>query len=164
MVRPISQTPDGLVMPLPFEYQNASLQFDQFMVDARDLADLATTNMAWNMVIGVLHTFRRRLPVQQALWFADALPPVLRALFVEHWDTTQPIAEFGSPQAMIEEVRSVRRQHNFSPDHAIEPVAAAVRKHVDPQAFEQTLNRLPAPARAYWESPRGQGPFPNRPG
>ena len=52
-------------MTLPFEYQNASLDFERFLVDARDYADLATTNMAWNMVVGVLHTFRRRLTVNQ---------------------------------------------------------------------------------------------------
>jgi len=137
-------------MPLPFEYQNASRQFDQFMIDARDFADLATTNMAWNMVIGVLRTFRRRIPLQQALWFADTLPPVLRALFVEHWDVGQPLASFGDPQELLDEVRSFRRVHNFSPDNAIAAVAAALRKHVDTDAFERTLSQLPGPARAYW--------------
>lgn len=63
-------------MTLPFEYQNASLEFERFMVDARDLAGLSTTNMAWNMVVGVLHTFRKRLSIQEALRFADVLPPV----------------------------------------------------------------------------------------
>lgn len=70
-------------MTLPFCYQNASLQFEQFMVDARDLADLPSTNMAWNRVVGVLRTFRRRLTVEQALRFADVLPPVVRYQFVE---------------------------------------------------------------------------------
>ena len=137
-------------MPLPFDYQNASLQFDQFMIDARDLAGLPTTNMAWNMVVGVLRTFRRRLTVQEALLFADALPPVLRALFVEHWDTGQPIAAFGSPKELIEEVRSVHRQHNFSPDNAIQAVAEALRKNVDLVAFEQALGKLSPAAQHYW--------------
>jgi uncharacterized protein (DUF2267 family) len=138
-------------MPLPFEYQNASLQFDQFMVDARNFAGLATTNMTWNMVIGVLHTFRRRLPAQDVLRFADVLPPVIRALFLENWDITQPIAEFGSPEQLIAEVRSVRFQHNFSPDNAIEAVAAALRKNVDLVALERVLNKLPPDARTYWQ-------------
>ena len=33
-------------MPMPFEYQNASRQFEQFMIDARDCAGLATTNIS----------------------------------------------------------------------------------------------------------------------
>jgi len=141
-------------MPLPFEYQNASLQFDQFIVDARDFAGLPTTNMAWNMVIGVLHTFRRRLSVKDALAFANALPPVVRALFIEDWDTEQAVAEFDSREAMIKEVRSVRHHHNFSPDNAIQAVAAALWKNIDEAVFERALKRLPAAAQAYW-SPDG---------
>ena len=140
-------------MPLPFEYQNASRQFDQFMIDARDCAGLPTTNMAWNMVIGVLHTFRRRLSVKDALVFADALPPVLRALFVQDWDTEQVMASFDSPHAMLDEVRSVRRAHNFSPDNAIPAVAAALRKNVDLQAFERALKKLSPGAQQYWTLP-----------
>ncbi|MBV8046205.1 MAG: DUF2267 domain-containing protein [Paludibacterium sp.] len=137
-------------MTLPFEYQNASKQFEQFMLDARDAAGLATTNMAWNMVVGVLRTFRSRLTVPQALLFADALPPVLRALFVEQWDTSQPIRDFGSPEALLDEVRSVRRQHNFSPDDAIQAVAIALRKNVDPEVLRRTLASLPTAAQNYW--------------
>jgi len=137
-------------MPLPFEYQNASREFDQFMIDARNFAGLATTNMSWNMVIGVLHTFRHRLTVQQALLFADVLPPVLRALFVEHWNIDQPIREFGTQEELMVDVRSVRHRHNFSPDHAIQAVAAALRKNIDTEALERTLSQLPPAAQAYW--------------
>jgi len=140
-------------MPLPFEYQNASRQFDQFMVDARDFAGLATTNMTWNMVIGVLHTFRRRLAPQDVLRFADALPPVLRALFLEEWDINQPVAEFGTAEQLLAEVRSVRNQHNFSPDNAIPAVAAAVRKNIDIIEFERVLSELSPAAQAYWAAP-----------
>lgn len=137
-------------MPMPFEYQNASRQFEQFMIDARDCAGLATTNMSWNMVIGVLHTFRSRLPVEQALAFADALPPVLRALFVEHWDVSQPVRSFGTPEELLDEVRSVRRQHNFAPPHAIRAVAEALRKNVDPEVYQRAMSKLAPAAQAYW--------------
>lgn len=136
---------------MPFEYQNASKQFDQFMIDARDFAGLATTNMAWNMVIGVLHTFRSRLSTQQAIVFADALPPVLRAIFVEHWSIDQPIRDFGSHEELLDEVRSVRHLHNFSPDNAIQAVAAALRKNVDIEVFERALATLPPLAQDYWK-------------
>ena len=137
-------------MPMPFEYQNASRQFEQFMIDARDCAGLATTNMSWNMVIGVLHTFRSRLPVEQALAFADALPPVLRALFVEHWDVSQPVRSFGTPEELLDKVRSVRRQHNFAPPHAIRAVAEALRKNMDPEVHQRAMSKLAPAAQAYW--------------
>jgi len=137
-------------MPMPFEYQNASMQFNQFMVDARDYAGLATTNMAWNMVVGVLRTFRRRLPIREALRFGDVLPPVVRAIFLENWDPDQLIRAFGSPEEWLAEVRAHRSEHNFSPDNAIQAVAAALRKQVDISRFEPLLMSLPREAQHFW--------------
>jgi uncharacterized protein (DUF2267 family) len=142
-------------MPIPSEYQQATLQFERFMVDARDLAGLATTNMAWNMVVGVLHVFRRRLSVAQALRFADVLPPVLRAIFVSGW--AQELDQHPEPllwtsrEALTEEVRALRHEHNFSPPDAIAAVATALRRHVDVQALQHVLDELPAAARDYWQ-------------
>ncbi|HEX5837233.1 MAG TPA: DUF2267 domain-containing protein [Anaerolineales bacterium] len=140
-------------MPMPFEYQNASLEFERFMVDARDFAGLATTNMAWNMVVGVLHTFRRRLTAPQGIAFAGVLPPVLRALFIEGWDLNADPVAFSSSAELLAEVRSVRHAHNFSPDNAISAVAAALRRHVDVASFEQVLPILPPGSRTYWAVP-----------
>jgi uncharacterized protein (DUF2267 family) len=137
-------------MTLPFEYQNASLEFERFMIDARDLAGLSTTNMAWNMVVGVLHTFRKRLSVDQALRFADVLPPVLRALFVEDWHPSEPLVDFGTEEELLAEVRSVRHEHNFSPPNAVAAVAAALRRHVDVDSLERALSGLPPGAQRYW--------------
>lgn len=137
-------------MPPPFEYQNASLQFDQFLLDARDNAGLATTNMTWNMVVGVMHTFRRRLSPKQVLQFGEALPPVLRALYLEGWDIDAAPEPFASDTALLCEVRAVRHVHNFSPENAIPAVAAALRKNVDLAAFERVLARLPVEAQNYW--------------
>jgi len=137
-------------MTIPAEYQRASVEFEKFMVDARDLAGLATTNMAYNMVVGVLHVFRRRLSVQEALRFADVLPAVLRAIFVSGWDTEQPRLAFGDRASMTGEVKRLRQAHNFSPDTAIHDVALALRRHVDPQELERVLASLPPEAQAYW--------------
>ena len=137
-------------MTLPFEYQNASLDFERFIADARDHADLATTNMAWNMVVGVLHTFRRRLTVQQVVQFSTVLPPVTRALFVEHWNPDQEVAAFGTDEQLLTEIRSIRMEHNFSPSNAILAVAKALRKRVDPVEFERALSRLPLDAKRFW--------------
>jgi uncharacterized protein (DUF2267 family) len=147
-------------MTLPFEYQNPTLQFERFMVDARDCAGLVMTNMAWNMVVGVLHAFRHRLTVNQALMFAAVLPPMIRALFIEGWNPQQAVLPFGEPSDWLAEVRSVRPEHNFSPPDAVAAVATAVRKHVDAHAFERVLALLPAEARHYWQprDPASSGP------
>lgn len=138
------------IMTLPFEYQNPTLQFERFMVDARDGAHLPTTNMAWNMVVGVLHAFRHRLSVGQALSFALVLPPMIRALFLEDWNFEEDVVPFGRPDDWLADVRSVRHEHNFSPTNAVPAVALALRKHVDNDAFDAVLARLPAEACEYW--------------
>lgn len=126
------------------------MEFEKFMLDARDTAGLATTNMAYNMVVGVLHTFRRRLTVRQAIGFANVLPAVLRAIFVSDWDTDQLRIEFQDIDAMTQEVKALRAQHNFSPESAIHDVAAALRRHVTQPAFDNYLSTLSVSAQQFW--------------
>lgn len=137
-------------MPWPPEYQRASIDFEKFMVTARDRANLATTNMAWNMVVGVLHAFRRRLTLHQALRFADQLPPAVRGLFIEGWNPDAQAASIGSRDDILEEVRSLRHKHNFSPDNAIEAVGFALLSVVPSDAFARALNALPPEMRELW--------------
>ena len=137
-------------MPLPAEYQRASLDFERFLVDARDISGLNTTNMVWNMVVGVLHTFRRRLAVRDAVRFANVLPPVLRAIFVADWDVDEPQRAFEDRATLTREVQALRAAHNFSPDSAIHDVAQALRRHVDEAELDRVLATLPAGARDYW--------------
>ena len=132
------------------EYRHASRDFDAFLIDARDTAMLATTNQAYTMVEAVLTVFRRRLPVADALAFADALPPVLRAIFVAGWDIGEPVRPFMDRERLSAEVLAFRGDHNVSPVSAIADVATALRRHVDAAAFERALARLPGAARAFW--------------
>lgn len=137
-------------MPIPASYQRASVEFEKFMVDARNIAGLATTNMAYNMVVGVLHTFRRRLSVQEAIGFANVLPAVLSAIFVSDWNTLEPKAGFADRATLTQEVKSLRSEHNFSPDTAIHDVAAALRRNVIQPEFDHYLASLSAGAQDYW--------------
>jgi uncharacterized protein (DUF2267 family) len=137
-------------MPIPSEYQRASIEFERFMVDARDISGLATTNMAYNMVVGVLQAFRRRLSVKEALRFANVLPPVIRAIYVADWDPDQPQQPFADRQSMTQEVQALRKEHNFAPLSAIHDVALALRRNVDEAAFDRLLADLPDGARDFW--------------
>lgn len=139
-------------MPLPMEFQHASDDFERFLGEARDRADLATRNQAWTMVEGVFRVFRRRLSVAEGLRFADALPPLLRALFVTEWDIDTPPVPFASREAMTREVQSLRPHHNFSPDTSIGDVAIALRRAVAVGAFDRVLADLPEGAVAFWKA------------
>ena len=137
-------------MPIPPGYLNATRNFEKFLVDARNESDLNTTNMAWNMVVGVLQVFRRRLDVEDAMRFSNMLPPGIRSLFVADWDLGEERRPFEDVATMTAEVKSLRAAHNFSPDSAIRDVAAALRRNVDEPAFDELLSTLSPEARAYW--------------
>lgn len=105
-------------MPVPVEYKRASMDFEQFMLDAREISGLATTHQTYTMVQGVFQAFRRRLDVKEAIGFANVLPPVLRALFVADWDLDEPRRPFEDRAIMTREVQSLRPDHNFAPRSA----------------------------------------------
>lgn len=139
-------------MPVPAEYLHSTRVFEKFMVDARDISGLNTTNMAYNMVAGVLYTFRRRLSIRDALRFANVLPPAIRALYVADWDPNLPQQEFTDRIAMTAEVKELRAVHNWSPDTAIRDVAEALRRNVNESDFDKLLSTLPEEAQDYWRS------------
>ena len=139
-------------MPMPMEYKNASEDFERFLKDALDISALTTRNQVYTMVQAVFCVFRRRLDIDDALRFADVLPPVLRAIFVSDWSASEPRRPFESLGAMTKEAQSFRGEHNFSPDTCIRDVAAALRKNVDKAAFERVLASLPAEAAAFWRA------------
>jgi uncharacterized protein (DUF2267 family) len=143
-------------MTWPLEYQRATVDFERFMVAARDAAGLQTTNMAWTMVEGVLLAFRRRLTVAQAIAFANLLPPLLRALFLQNWQPGAQPLPFAARDVLTAEVQALREAHNFSPPNAIEAVAIALRGEVDEAALARVLVQLPPGAAGFWAVPGTQ--------
>jgi len=95
--------------------------------------------------------FRRRLSTKDAIAFANVLPICLRALFVTDWDINEEKKPFENRDVMTEEVKSLRKDHNFSTDTAIQDVARALRKHVDEEAFDKLLKQLPKGAIEFWK-------------
>ncbi|WP_284449844.1 DUF2267 domain-containing protein [Spongiibacter tropicus] len=137
-------------MPVPAEYERASAKFYDYLVDARDTADLWSTHVTYTMTQGVFQVFRRRLSTQDAIAFANILPICLRALFVTDWNIGEEKKPFESREVMTKEVKSLRDKHNFSTETAIRDVAEALRRHVDEEAFDKLLAQLPEGAAKFW--------------
>jgi uncharacterized protein (DUF2267 family) len=137
-------------VPIPLAYQNAAQDFEAFLRDAMERAAFSSFHPTYTMAQGVLQAFRRRLTVAEAARFANALPPLLRALFFADWDPAEPRRPFGSVAEMTREVKGLRPDHNLSPDDAIANVASALRKVADPLELERALASLPPEARAFW--------------
>lgn len=141
-------------MPVPAEYERASAKFYDYLVDARDTAELWSTHVTYTMTQGVFQVFRRRLSTNDAIAFANVLPICLRALFVTDWDINEEKKPFVSREEMTREVKSLRKEHNFSTETAIRDVSKALRRHVDEEAFDNLLSQLPEGAAEFWEHER----------
>lgn len=137
-------------MTIPWAIRHATRDWQAFLADAKDRLGLSSDNSAYTAVDAVLQVFRRRLTVEQALAFAQILPACLRALFVQDWDVAAAPVSFGTRTEMTREAKAVRKDHNLTPDHAIEAVAWAVRRHVHQRDLDALLQRLPEGAVAYW--------------
>jgi uncharacterized protein (DUF2267 family) len=137
-------------MPIPMEYCLAAQHFEEFLAATAAAAGLVTRNQAYTTLEGVFRAFRRRLSLEDAIAFAQVLPPLLRALFVDDWDPAEPRADSWDRAVLAQEVQRLRPNHNFAPDTAIRDVADVLRQYVDRQAFETCLARLPPSARDYW--------------
>jgi uncharacterized protein (DUF2267 family) len=135
---------------IPIELQHASEDFDRFLTDAGDISGLATRNQTYTMVQGVFQVFRRRLDLRDAIRFTNVLPPILRAIFVDDWDTDEPRLPFYDRRAMTKEAQALRKDHNFSPDTCIRDVATALRRHIDEASFIRVLSSLPQEASDFW--------------
>lgn len=137
-------------MPMPWTYRHASKEWRAFLDDVKERMSLESDNMAYTAVDAVLQVFRRRLTAQQGLDFASVLPTVLRAIFVNGWDVSDPPVAFADRRALIDEVKRVRVNHNLTPDNAIEATAWAIRRCTDKRDFERVLAQMPDGAAAFW--------------
>lgn len=137
-------------MTVPQEYVHATRDFDRFMDDFMQIAMLETHHRSYAILRAVLHVFRDHLTVDDALRFAEILPAVLRAIFVEDW---RPVAEpppFPGRATLIQEVKANRRDHNLASETSISEVAAALRRNVSNADLDRVLATLPPGAAEYW--------------
>lgn len=144
------------IMTVPPEYLRASKDFEALLVDVRDTCLLNSVNQAYHTLRAVLHVFRAHVTAVEALQFADVLPAVPRAIFVEGWAPSDDRAPFPSREVLAAEVKAIRPGHNLAPDSAIADVAAALRRAIGPDAFARALSELPRAVAEFW-SVEGSG-------
>lgn len=137
-------------MTVPIDYTQAEADFERFMLDLRDTLNLQTTHQAWGTLLGVFETFRRRLQPDAALRFAKALPPLLRAAFVQDWNFQPEVPSFSNRAELDAEVMNYHRDHQFAAPGCIAGTAAALWRHVDGQRLKAALAEMPADAREFW--------------
>lgn len=137
-------------MPMPWTYRHASKEWRAILDDLRDRMDLISDNSAYTAMDGVLQVFRRRLTAQQGLDFASVLPAIPRAVFVAGWQVQIPPLPFVEREALVQEVKKVRQNHNLTPDNAVEATAWSLRRYTNKSDLERILASLPEGAVQFW--------------
>ncbi|MCA2014122.1 DUF2267 domain-containing protein [Cereibacter sphaeroides] len=140
-------------MPMPWTYRHASREWRAFLDDVRDYAGLETDNVAYTAIQGVLQTFRRRLTPEEGIAFAQVLPAVPRAIFVEGWDLATKPAGFGTREDWRAEAKALRPHHNLTPDTAVEAVARALWRQVNHMDLQRVIARMPDGSESFWSVP-----------
>jgi len=137
-------------MPMPFTYQSATRDFEAYLDDLRTISGLATRNQCYTMTRSVFLVFRAHVPSQAAIDFAQFLPAVLRAIFIEEWNLAATVTPFPDAVTLAAEVCAIREAHNFSTPTAIREVAEALRHAMKPEGHAAMLAKLPADAKGFW--------------
>lgn len=138
-------------MPMPWTYRHASKEFQAFLDDVKERMALTSDNSAYTAVDAVFQVFRKRLTPEQGLAFASVLPSVLRAIFVKDWNVGEDPVDFSSREEMTREAQEIRKDHNLTPDNAIEATAWALRRCTDQRDLDRVLSSFPKQAREFWQ-------------
>ena len=138
-------------MTVPQDYTRAGQVFDKLLTDVADVCGLGTRHQAYAVVYAVLRVFRRRLNAEQILIFADCLPAILRAMFVNDWLPGEEVKPFATLEEYDREARLIRQHHNLMPEGSFKNVATLIRLQCVPLAFEDALNRLPSGVTDFWK-------------
>jgi uncharacterized protein (DUF2267 family) len=136
-------------MPMPWTYRHADREWAHFLVDIREVLGTPSDNVAYTTAEGILAAFRARLTVEQVAAFAQILPAIPRALFVQGWQPAPP-RPWADPATYVAEARALRPHHNFATDQALEAVSVALHRAIGPEALAHALDRIGPEAQAFW--------------
>ena len=137
-------------MPMPQEIAYASKQFMELLGALKERALLETHNQCYAMLRAVLHEFRSYMTIKQAIAFADGLPPLVRAIFVEGW---QPADEPPPPPSRKEFASAVARRlapHHYAPDNLASDVFAVLVPRAERTKIARVMDELPADLNNLW--------------
>ena len=131
-------------MTMPPEIAYASRQFMDLLGSLKKTAGLQTHNQCYAMLRAVLHEFRAHLTIEQAIGFADALPPLGRAIFIEDWQPTERPASVPSRQAFADAVERRLSPHHVPPERIADAVFAVLNERADARKMAVVHDSLPA--------------------
>ncbi len=136
-------------MTIPLDVTNATEQLEQWVLELQARAMLGSVNQSFPMLRAVLQEIRDRLPLEDALRLADALPALARGVMLEGW---RPGAPNPAGRPFLEAVRARVAGHHAPPDTIVDDVLAVLAHRVYPQYLAVLTERLPAELRPAWRA------------
>jgi len=136
-------------MPMPWTYRHAAQEWARFLGDIREVMGTPSDNAAYTTAEGVFRAFRARLTVDRLAAFAQVLPAIPRALFLQGWAPAPPVP-WADHATYVAEARAFRQHHNFANDLALEAVSFALHRAVGAEALGRALDAIGPEARAFW--------------
>src|SRR5512137_92991 len=141
-------------MTVPRDVLYGSEQFRDWLVALKERALLGSTNQSYAMLRAVLHEVRDRLPLDEALRFADALPPLVRGIMLEAWHPARAAAVEAGPAArrpeFLDAVKVRLEPHQPPPDSIVEDVLAVLALRIPPNILPILTQYMPVELRARW--------------
>ena len=137
---------------MPWTYRHPEKEWRGFVEDIREVLGTPSSNIAYTAAEGVLTAFRQRLTPVQTLEFADELPSVIRALFLQGW-RMEPPRPWAAHADYVAEAKALRRNHNFAGDRAVEAVSFALHRAMGPEQLGRALSRIGPKAAEFWALP-----------
>ena len=138
-------------MPMPQEITQASKQFMELLGDLKEGSFLQTHNQSYAMLRAVLHEFRKYMTIGQAIAFANGLPTIVRAIFVENWKpAAQPSAPL-SRRDFVDAVITRLSPHHVPPDSIVSDVFALLAARGEPAKIADVIDSLPTELKQLWD-------------
>jgi uncharacterized protein (DUF2267 family) len=145
-------------MTVPRDVVYGSEQFRDWLVALKERALLGSTNQSYAMLRAVLHEVRDRLPLDEALRFADALPPLVRGIMLEAWHPARAAAVEGEAGAaaarppFLDAVKVRLEPHQPPSDSIVEDVLAVLALRTPPNILPILSRYMPVELRAGWRA------------
>ncbi|MBF9058350.1 DUF2267 domain-containing protein [Rhodobacterales bacterium HKCCSP123] len=136
-------------MPMPWTYRHGEKEWRRFLGDIRAVMGTPSDNVAYTTAEGTFRAFRARLTVEEVARFAQVLPAMPRALFIEGWRPAPRLPWVGQAAYLVE-IKALRADHNFATDRALEAVSVALNRAVGPERLGRALAAIGPGAEAFW--------------
>lgn len=127
--------------------QDANIWLDEVM----EQLDWDDKQRAYRLLRSTLHVLRDRIQLDENVQFAAQLPILVRGIFYEGWQPSQPCTDQKHAADFVASVEAAfDTDPNADPEAAVRAALAVIAKHVSAGEIDDIKSSLPPGIRALW--------------